>query len=94
MAIVEDLNAYLADFGVPCSAAGASFTGLLDQPDELMDVQRITAHIRQYLLTYKTADVTLARDAAVVVNSVAYTVREAPRQVDDGAFSRVLLSRA
>lgn len=94
MAIVEDLDAFVEDFGVSCSAGGVSFTGLLDQPDELMDLQRITAHSRQYLLTYKTAAVTLTRDVAVTVAGVAYTVREAPRQVDDGAFSRVLLSRA
>jgi hypothetical protein len=93
MALVEDLDAFIDDFGVPCSAGAVQFTGLLDQPDELMDLQRITAHSRQYLLTYKTAAVTLTRDAAVSVNGVGYTVREAPRQVDDGAFSRALLTK-
>lgn len=93
MAIVEDLAAFLADFGVECSAGVVQFTGLLDQPDELMDLQRVSAHSRQYELTYRTAQVTLARDQAVTAGGVSYVVREAPRQVDDGAFSRVLLSK-
>lgn len=93
MAIVEDLAAYLADFGVPCSAGAVTFTGLLDQPDELMEFQRASAHSREYELTYRTAALALGRDTAVTVNGVAFTVREAPRQIDDGAFSRVLLSK-
>lgn len=91
--ITEDLAVFLADFGLPCVAGGVSFLGLLDQPDELLELQRASAHSRQYELKYCTADVTLARDASLTVNGVAYTVREAPRQVDDGAFSRALLTK-
>jgi hypothetical protein len=93
MAVVEDLAAFLADFGVPCSAGATSFTALLDQPDELMDLSRAGAHSRQYELTYRTAAVALTRGQAVTVNGLAYTVREAPRQVDDGTFSRALVSK-
>jgi hypothetical protein len=93
MAFDEDLEAFLEDFGVPCQAGAVDFTGLLDQPDELMQLQRASAHSRQYELTYITASVPLTRDQAVTVKGAAYTVREAPRQVDDGAFSRVLLSK-
>jgi hypothetical protein len=93
MAFDEDLGAFLEDFGVPCRAGAVNFTGLLDQPDELMQLQRASAHSRQYELTYITTAVALTRDQEVTVNGVAYTVREAPRQVDDGAFSRALLSK-
>jgi hypothetical protein len=93
MALVEDLDEFLRDFGVPCTSGASSFLGLLDQPDELMDLQRVGAHSRQYELSYRTSAVALARDASVVVAGAAYTVREASRQVGDGAFSRVLLSK-
>lgn len=93
MAFAEDPSPFLAEFGVPCSAGAVQFTGLLDQPDELLSLPRANAHSRQYELTYTTAAVTLTRDQAVTVNALAYTVREAPRQVDDGVFSRVLLSK-
>jgi hypothetical protein len=93
MAFAEDLGAYLADFGQVCSSGGGSFLGLLDQPDELLDLTRANVHSRQYELTYITTAVALARDAAVSVGGISYVVREAPRQVGDGAFSRVLLSK-
>ena len=89
----EDLTPFLADFGRPCIAGAAQFMGLLDQPDELMQLQRGGAVSTQYELTYATAAATLQRGMAISVDGVAYTVREAPRQVDDGALSRVLLSR-
>ena len=93
MAFEEDLEAFLEDFGKPCQAGAVAFTALLDQPDELMQLQRASVHSRQYELTYITTAVSLARDQAVTVNGAPYTVREAPRQIDDGAFSRVLLTK-
>ena len=93
MALVEDPAAFLADFGVVCVAGAVSFTALVDQPDELLDLSRAGAHSRQYQITYLTSAVTLVRADAVTVAGVDYTVREAPRQVDDGVFSRALLSK-
>lgn len=89
----EDLGVFLADFAKTCVAGGVTFVGLLDQPDDLMNLTRADAHSRQYELTYVTDSVTLTRGAAVTVAGVSYQVREAPRQLDDGAFSAVLLSR-
>lgn len=94
MSFTEDLDAFLADFGVPCLAAGTAFMALLDQPDELLPLGRAVAHSRQYALTYRSDAVVLAREAEVVVAGIPHVVREAPRQIDDGAFSSVLLSRA
>jgi hypothetical protein len=91
--LAEDFDAFLADFGVACVAGAVTFMGVLDQPDELVEFQRANAHSREYELTYRTAVATLTRGQTLTVAGVAYTVREAPRQVDDGAFSRVLLSK-
>lgn len=93
MAFTEDLDVFLADMGVACVFGASSFKGLLDQPDEILSLPRADAHSRQYELTYITSQATLTRGQAGTVGGVAYTVREAPRQVDDGAFSAVLLSK-
>lgn len=92
--MTEDLDAFLAHFGVPCHADGTAFLALLDQPDELLQLGRAGAHTRQYELTYRSDAVALMRDTVVTVQDVEHTVREAPRQIDDGAFSRVLLTRS
>lgn len=90
---VEDLSGFLRDWGVPCIAGAQQFLGMLDQPDEVLSLERARIHSRQYDLTYITAEATLHEGDPLTVDGVAYTVREAPRQVDDGAFSRVLLSK-
>lgn len=93
MAFVEDTQAFLDDWGKPCQAGATQFIGMLDQPDEILSLQRVNVHSRQYELTYATASVTLARDVSITVDGQAFTVREAPRQFDDGAFSRALLTK-
>lgn len=93
MAFTEDLAPFISDFGLPCIAGAQQFMGLLDQPDELQQLQRGGAHTREYNLTYISTQATLTRGEAVAVAGVAYSVREAPRQVGDGAFSAVLLSK-
>jgi hypothetical protein len=93
MAFAEDLDVFLADFGVPCIAGAAQFMALLDQPDEVLDLQRVSVQSRQFELTYRTDAATLTRGQALTVDGTAYTVREAARQVGDGKFSRCILSR-
>ena len=93
MPIVEDLDAFLADFGVPCVFGSSTFIALLDQNDDVLELPRAATLSRQYAITYRTDKATLTRGQAGTVNGVAYTVREAPRQVDDGAFSRCSLSK-
>lgn len=92
-ALVENLDMFLADFGVPCFFGATSFMALLDEPAQLLDLTRATVHSIEYEITYKTSAVTLSRAQAGTVDGVAYTVREAPRLLDDGAFSRCLLSK-
>jgi xanthine/CO dehydrogenase XdhC/CoxF family maturation factor len=83
----------LAEFGQPCVAGAVLFMAILDQPDRLIEFDRAAAHSREYELTYRSSAVTLARGQPVTIEGVAYLVREPPRQVDDGAFSRALLTR-
>ena len=94
MSFAEDLDAFTADFGVPCMANNVAFMGLLDQPAEVLTLGRTAAHSRQYELTYRSDAVVLVRDATVLVSGIPHQVREAPRPVDDGAFSLVLLTRS
>jgi len=93
----EDLDAFLEEFGDDCTAGATAFRAIADQPDALLDVQRASVHSREYEITYRTDAVALVRDQAVTIvtgrAAGAYTVREAPRRLDDGAFSACLLSK-
>ena len=85
---------FLADFGVDLVGPGAvGFRALLDQPDDLLSLGDVNAISRQYSASFATADITLTRGDTVTQGAVAYTVREKPRQIGDGAFSQVLLSK-
>ena len=94
----DDASVFLRDFGKPCSAmltegdAPVPFVGMLDQPAAILDLGRVSAHSIEYELTFATNAVRLARNTPVRVDGVAYTCREAPRPIDDGLFSTVLLS--
>jgi hypothetical protein len=90
----DDEAAFLADMGVPCSAGAVAFVALFDQADALVDLSRAAVHTRQYTLTYRSSAVTLTRGQAVTVNGAAYTVREAPQQLDDGAFTRAVVTKS
>lgn len=89
----EDLSIYLMDQGVQCSVGGVGFLGLLAQPDTVMDLQRASAHSRQYELTYITTEAQIIRETVVLISGVSYKAREAPRAMGDGAFSSVLLTK-
>lgn len=88
----EDLDVFLADFGVDCVSEGTTFRGLLDEADRLLQMQRVSISAREYDLTFVTGAVTLRREQALTVAGRAYTVRQAPQQIDDGAFSTVLIT--
>lgn len=91
----ESTAVFLADFGKPCIANGHPFTGVLDRPDEALSIGEVAVMSTQYLLTAATADLTTANvreGTAITVNSVGYRAREV-RQVDDGVFSQVELTK-
>lgn len=93
MAFAEDLDVFLSDMGLPCVAGSASFLVLKDEPDELAQLADAAAVSRLYGILYPTASATLKRGDALTVEGVAYKVREVPRQVDDGVWSKATLTK-
>jgi hypothetical protein len=91
MALTENLDVFLADFGVSVTAGAVSGVGILDMPGELVaDGMIITT---DYSIRCETSKFgTLAYGASVTVNSVAYTVRE-NLPIDDGVFCRITLQK-
>lgn len=89
----ENLDVFFADFGVdvvgPSPAAGK---GILDQPDHVFgDDMRVAS--TEYLLTVKTSDFpSLKFGDEVTIGTDTYSVRE-PLKSDDGALTKVLLSK-
>jgi hypothetical protein len=87
----ENLDAFLADFGVPVEFGLISGTGILDMPAQMIsDGMVITT---DYKLTVRADEFgTLKYGDQVMVNSVLYQVRE-PMLIDDGAFLEVSLTK-
>lgn len=91
----EGLDIFLADFGVPCVANGRNFTGVLDMPDETMNMAGVNVLSTMYACTIKTADslaASLASGTAITVNAVAYVIRDVVL-LEDGAFTQLAMSR-
>lgn len=93
--LLEHPAVFFADFGVPCSAGGTSFTALLDKPDESLNMSGLSMLSTMYVLTVQTADMLaagIASGSSVTVAGQAYTVRDA-MSIDDGALYHLTLSR-
>ncbi len=91
MAISEDLNLFLDDFGVSCTAGAVTALGLLDMPTQVLAGEMVLS--TDYTLTAKAASFgSLKYGDAITVAGVAYTVRET-RLVDDGAFVEIGLQK-
>lgn len=94
----EDPTPFLADFSQTVTlSTGESFPALLDQPDELIPLQDVHAVSRQYQLTWVTASCpAIQRGAVLTLEDVhgQFLLREPPRQIDDGLFSRALITRS
>jgi hypothetical protein len=91
----ENLDVFLRDFGVPCTANGRTFIGILDTPDETLNMAGVNQLSTMYLLTVKTSDVTaaaLVSGNSITVNATAYVVRDVMLD-DDGALSHLTLSK-
>ncbi len=89
----DDIPGFLADFGASCVVGAVNFKGLLDEPDEVISLQRADVMHRQYSLTFATSAAPIQRGVAVLVDGRAFHAVEAPRQIGDGAFSSVRLSK-
>lgn len=87
----EDLDVFLADFGLPVVMGSVSGIGVLDMPAQMIaDGMVITT---DYKLTVR-ADLfgAMKYGDTVSVNNLLYQVRE-PMLVDDGAFLEVSLTK-
>lgn len=91
MPLTENLDGFLADFGVTVTNGVTTTTGVLDMPSEVIAGGMVIT--TDYSLTIKASVYpTLKYNDALTVNGVAYTVREVRLQ-DDGAFATVYLQK-
>jgi len=92
MAFTEDIDVFLADFGVPMSAGSASGVGILDMPSEMVaDGVVMTTDYRVTCLASLFGD--LQYGAGVNVDGLPYTVRSV-ELLDDGKFCDLMLQRS
>lgn len=91
MAITEDLDIFLADFGVSCTAGAVTANGILDMPSQILSDGMVLS--TDYTLTARASNFgTLTRGNSITVDSVAYTVRET-MLIDDGKFVQIALQK-
>jgi len=91
----ENPDVFLRDFGVPCSANGRSFTGVLDTPDETLNMAGVNVLSTMYECQIKTSDsqaAHLVSGTAFTANGIAYVVRDV-MLLDDGLFTKLSLSK-
>jgi hypothetical protein len=91
MAITEDLDIFLADFGVSCTAGAVTANGILDMPSQILSDGMVLS--TDYTLTARASNFgSLIRGDAITVDTVAYTVRET-MLIDDGKFVQIALQK-
>jgi hypothetical protein len=91
MAFTEDLDIFLADFGVSCTAGAVTANGILDMPSQVISDGMVLS--TDYTLTAKASNFgTLIRGDSITVDSVAYTVRET-MLIDDGKIVQIALQK-
>lgn len=91
----ENLDVFLADFGVLCSKGTSTFTAILDAPDTSLNFGGSGVISTDYEITLKTADVqaiSLVNRDAITVNGINFIVRDV-MALDDAAFSKASLSK-
>lgn len=89
MAFSEDLNLFLNDFGVSCTAGAVSALGILDMPSQVVAGDMVLS--TDYTLTARYADFGgLVYGDGITVDGVNYQVRET-RRLDDGKFVEIAL---
>ena len=87
---IQDLDAFLLDFGDELIFENKKGLGILDTPDQIfIDGQ---ANITLYQVTFKTSDFALKYDSAITIEGVPYKVKEVSK-IDDGSFSKAFLEK-
>lgn len=91
MALTENLDVFLADFGVTVTSGATSGIGILDMPGELVANGMIIS--TDYSLRAEASKFgTLAYGASITVGGTAYTIRE-NRLIEDGVFCEITLQK-
>lgn len=91
MPLSENLDGFLADFGVTVTDGVTTTTGVLDMPSEVIAGGMVIT--TDYALTIKSSVYpSLKYGDSLTVGGAGYTVREVRIQ-DDGAFSIVYLQK-
>ena len=89
----EDLGAFLADFGVQCTAGSASFLGIFDQPASVVGLGHGDVVSAEYSVVIKGTDAAALKSGnTITVGGTAFKVREKLPE-GDGAFVRLTLSK-
>ena len=87
-------DTFLDDFGAPCTFGAVSFKGIFDVPDNVFELGGASIQSNEFLLTFRTSDVSLARGNSITVSGISYFVRSPPNTIDDGTFTAVRLTKA
>lgn len=93
--LIEKLSTFFADFAVPCTCGATAFPGILDLPDETMNMGSVNILSTMYVLQVQTSSVLAAAivsGSAITVNGQPFTVRDV-LSVDDGVISHLTLSK-
>jgi hypothetical protein len=91
MALTEDLNLFLNDFGVTATSGAISALAILDMPSQVLAGDMVLS--TDYSLTARFADFGgLVYGDGVTVDGINYQVRET-RRIDDGAFVEIGLMK-
>jgi hypothetical protein len=91
----ENLAVFMADFGVPCTCGYVNFTGILNAPDETLNMGGLNVLSTMYMLEARSADLAgagIMSASALSVNGVAFTVRDV-LSIDDGAITHLTLTK-
>tara|TARA_B100000963_G_C22093916_1_gene437754 strand:- start:204 stop:497 length:294 start_codon:yes stop_codon:yes gene_type:complete len=89
MTFTEDLDTFFNDFKVTVSYKNVNYTGILDQPDEIVADDRILT--TDYELQVKTDELgSVVFNDEITVDSEKYKVRSV-RKIDDGKLSIISL---
>lgn len=89
MPITENLDSFLADFGVVATYGSESAKVIFDTPDQILAGDVISTH---YTITYKTGVfAALKVYDNIIVNGISY-VAGSKQLLDDGAFTKLDLN--
>lgn len=91
MALTEDLDIFLADFGVSCTAGATTANGILDMPSQVISDGMVLT--TDFTLTARASNFgSLIRGDSITVDGTAYTIRET-MLLDDGKFVQLGIQR-